>query len=110
MGRHRGDGPLVRALGRRYPMGYDALMDLIDARTNVSAASSCSRPRPWSTQRILFLLAGGFTLTGTALAAGVNRWFALIPAVVGANQLFMVAVGWCPMSKLLGRLLPAPTS
>jgi hypothetical protein len=35
----------------------------------------------------------------------VNLWFALIPAVVGANQLLMSAVGWCPMSKLLDRIL-----
>jgi hypothetical protein len=60
-------------------------------------------------QRILFLLAGTFTVTGTVLAASVNLWFALIPAVVGANQLLMSAVGWFPMPKLLDRILPAPT-
>jgi hypothetical protein len=48
-------------------------------------------------------------VTGTVLAASVNLWFTLIPAVVGANQLLMSAVGWCPMSKLLDRILPAPT-
>ncbi|HUZ42317.1 MAG TPA: hypothetical protein VMU68_13115 [Acidimicrobiales bacterium] len=48
-------------------------------------------------------------MTGTVLAASVNLWFALIPAVVGANQLPMSAVGWCPMSKFLDRILPAPT-
>jgi hypothetical protein len=48
-------------------------------------------------------------VTGTVLAASVNLWFALITVVVGANQLFMSAVGWCPMSKLLDRILPAPT-
>ena len=71
---------------------------------------ACAPARSWTKQRILFLLAGTFTLSGTALAAGVNRWFALIPAVVGANQLLMVGVGWCPMSKLLDRILPAPQS
>ncbi|MHB8379098.1 MAG: YgaP family membrane protein [Acidimicrobiales bacterium] len=60
-------------------------------------------------QRILFLLAGTFTVTGTVLAASVSPWFALIPGVVGANQLLMSAVGWCPMSKFLDRLLPEPT-
>jgi hypothetical protein len=49
------------------------------------------------------------SVTGTALAASVNLWFALIPAAVGANQLLMSAVGWSPMSKLLDRILPAPT-
>ncbi len=76
--------------------------------TPTSTATSCSAARPWTKQRILFLLAGTFTLTGTALAAGVNHWFALIPALVGANQLLMVGAGWCPMSKLLDRILPTP--
>lgn len=60
-------------------------------------------PRRWPTTRVLFLLAGSFTLAGTALAAGVNRWFALLPAAVGANQLLFVATGWCPASALLER-------
>jgi hypothetical protein len=34
----------------------------------------------------------------------VSPWFLLLPALVGANQLLMVAVGWCPMSRVLGRL------
>ncbi|HUY05888.1 MAG TPA: YgaP-like transmembrane domain [Acidimicrobiales bacterium] len=71
---------------------------------------SCAAPLTRSKQRILFLLAGTFTLTGTALAVGVNRWFAVIPAVVGANQLFMSALGWCPMSKLLDRVLVESSS
>ena len=70
-------------------------------------APACAAPRGWTKQRILFLLAGSFTLTGAILTATVSRWFVLLPALVGANQLLMVAVGWCPMSKLLDRLLPA---
>lgn len=64
-------------------------------------------PKAWPKHRILFLLAGTFTLAGTALAAGVNRWFALVPAAVGANQLLFVTTGWCPASALLDRLSPA---
>lgn len=60
----------------------------------------------WSKQRTLFTLAGSFTIVGTALAAVVNPWFALIPALVGANQLLLASTGWCPMSVLLDRLLP----
>jgi len=71
----------------------------------VLKASTCAAPLTRSKQRILFLLAGMFTLSGTSLAFGVNHWFALIPVVVGANQLFMSAAGWCPMSKLLDRVL-----
>lgn len=64
----------------------------------------------WPKHRILFLLAGTFTLVGTALAAGVSRWFALLPAAVGANQLLLVATGWCPASALIDRLRPPAAS
>ncbi len=73
---------------------------------------SCALPdratdRRWPKHRILFLLAGTFTLTGTILAASVNRWFALLPGLVGANQLLLVTTGWCPASALLERVLPS---
>lgn len=77
--------------------------------TDTQDASSCVSTTVGKKQRILFLLAGTFTVTGTVLAASVNLWFALIRTVVGANQLLMSAVGWCPMSKLLDRILSAPT-
>ena len=73
-------------------------------------SASCVGSTVGKKQRILFRLAGTFTVTGTALAARVNPWFALIPAVVGANQLLMAVVGWCPMSKLLDRMLPRQRS
>jgi hypothetical protein len=69
-----------------------------------ASAPACTTNQGWTVRRILFLLAGSFTLLGTALAALVSPWFLLLPALVGANQLLMVAVGWCPMSLLLGRL------
>lgn len=70
------------------------------------ATASITRPdrRGWPMQRILFLLAGVVTLTGVALGVTVSGWFLLLPAMAGANQLLMVAAGWCPMSLLLGRL------
>lgn len=68
---------------------------------------SCANTRTGKKQRILFFLAGAFTVTGIGLAVGVSNWFLLIPGLVGANQLLMAAVGWCPMSKLLDRILPA---
>lgn len=88
-------------------MGYNGSMNLLPLSPEITKSSFCAVPLTRSRQRILFLLAGIFTLTGTALAAGVSRWFALIPAVVGANQLFMSVLGWCPMSKLLDRLFKA---
>ncbi|HEX4431817.1 MAG TPA: hypothetical protein VHZ96_21285 [Frankiaceae bacterium] len=54
--------------------------------------------------RILFGMAGTFTLVGTGLGAFAGKWFLLLPALVSANQLLMAARGWCPMSLLLTRL------
>lgn len=69
-----------------------------------TAAPSCVPNRGWTVRRLLFLIAGTFTLLGTAGAAFLSPWFLVLPALVGANQLLLVAVGWCPMSLLLGRL------
>ena len=80
------------------------------AERRFSAGGACSAKGAWPKHRILFLLAGTFTLTGTALAAGVNRWFALLPAAVGANQLLLVATGWCPASSVLDRILSRSSS
>jgi hypothetical protein len=71
----------------------------------VTAGTSCATgDAGWPLQRILFLLAGAVTLTGVALTALVSPWFLLVPAVVGTNQLLMVATGWCPASIVLTRL------
>lgn len=75
-------------------------------KDRTGASGSCSTTRAWPKQRILFLLAGTFTLAGTALAAKVNPWFAVVPAAVGVNQLLLVATGWCPASAVLDRVLP----
>lgn len=80
------------------------------ALTTPPDTASCARTTAGKKQRILFFLAGTFTVSGTALAVGVSVWFSLIPAVVGANQLFMSALGWCPMSRLLDRMLPVSTT
>lgn len=77
------------------------------AQDRFGPAPHCAANRGWPKHRILFFLAGTFTLTGTILAASVNRWFALLPGLVGANQLLLVATGWCPASALLDRVLPS---
>lgn len=83
---------------------------LLDTDLASSAVPSVRRGRRgWPLQRILFLLAGTVTLTGVTLGATVSSWFLLLPAIAGANQLLMVAVGWCPMSLLLTRLGVQPS-
>lgn len=85
----------------------DSLPETAATGGRSSAVGTCGAERSWPKNRILFLLAGTFTLTGTVLAAKVNRKFALLPALVGTNQLLLVATGWCPASAVLDRVLPA---
>lgn len=66
----------------------------------IATCAAASTPQT----RILFGLAGTFTLIGTLLGAFASKWFLLLPALVAANQLLMAARGWCPMSLLLTRL------
>ncbi|HUX04930.1 MAG TPA: DUF2892 domain-containing protein [Acidimicrobiales bacterium] len=78
-------------------------MENIVIPTTTRAPRSCASTLSWRRQRILFLLAGAFTLVSTGLAFVASPWFGLVAALVGANQLFMAAMGWCPMSRLLDR-------
>ena len=71
-----------------------------------AAPASCATASAWPKNRILFLMAGAVTLTGTVLAASVSRWFLVVPGMVGVNQLLMVSTGWCPASSVLDRILP----
>lgn len=66
----------------------------------IATCAASSKPQT----RILFGMAGSFTLLGTLLGAFTSRWFLLLPALVSVNQLLMAARGWCPMSLLLTRL------
>jgi hypothetical protein len=45
------------------------------------------------------------TLLSAALAAVISPWFLLLTAFVGVNQWLFVAVGACPASLLLTRLM-----
>ena len=66
----------------------------------ITTCAAASKPQT----RILFGMAGTFTLLGTLLGAFTSKWFLLLPALVSVNQLLMAARGWCPMSLLLTRL------
>lgn len=71
----------------------------------MSSPNKCAaRNVGWPLQRILFLLAGTFTFVGVTLGVVASPWFLLLPALVGVNQLLMVAAGWCPASLMLARL------
>lgn len=62
------------------------------------------RSREWTIERIVPLLAGVLTVTGTALAATISPWWLLLTTAVGANLLLYGAVGWCPATLLMARV------
>lgn len=57
----------------------------------------------WPLERVLFTLAGSFTLLSVLAALLLSPWFLAIAALVGVNQLFYVTVGACPASLVLER-------
>jgi hypothetical protein len=54
-----------------------------------------------SIQRIIYLVAGTFVLTGLALGHFVNPWWFLLPAFVGFNLFQTAFTGFCPLEKIL---------
>lgn len=59
----------------------------------------------WPLERVLFALAGTFTVGSAVLAATITPWFLAFTAFVGLNQLLYAAAGDCPMSIVLKRTL-----
>lgn len=57
----------------------------------------------WPLERVLFALAGTFTLLSVSLALLVSPWFLILAAFVGLNQWLYVATGACPASLVLER-------
>ena len=59
----------------------------------------------WPLERVLFALAGTMTLLSLLLAVLVTPSFLLLTAFVGVNQWLFVAVGGCPASVVLQRVV-----
>jgi hypothetical protein len=59
----------------------------------------------WPLERVLFALAGSITLVSALLAALVSPWFLLLTVFVGVNQWLFVALGGCPASLILERII-----
>ena len=59
----------------------------------------------WPLERFLFALAGSMTLLSILLTLLVSPWFLLLAAFVGLNQWLFVAVGACPASLVLERVV-----
>jgi len=59
----------------------------------------------WPLERALFLMAGTVTIVSVLLAVAVSQWFLLLTVFVGLNQWVFVAVGACPASMVMSRVL-----
>ncbi len=77
----------ARALGTLRALG--SRRDRIEARIEAI-------DREWDVERALETSASTLALTGTLLAAFVDRRFAIVPAVVGGFLLQHALQGWCP--------------
>jgi len=71
--------------------------------TASASTNSTQSSRPWTLERVLFLMAGTMTGLSALLAALVSPWFLLLTGFVAVNQLAFVAFGNCPSSILLRR-------
>jgi len=57
----------------------------------------------WHMERMLWLIAGLFALTGTALAAIHSIYWLILTGLVGVNLLIFAFTGFCIMANLLHR-------
>lgn len=60
----------------------------------------------WPLERVLFTMAGVFTLASVILAAVVSPWFLAFTAFVALNQLLYAWLGACGTSLMLRKLTP----
>jgi len=58
----------------------------------------------WYVERVLFLLAGVFSLVGVLVGSLVSPWGFLLNALVGLNLFVFGTTGFCPMAIVLDRL------
>jgi hypothetical protein len=76
----------------------------VSAPTIVPAAPA-TRSSRWPLERALFLMAGTVTIVSVLLAVSISQWFLLLTVFVGLNQWVFVAVGACPASLVMSRVL-----
>ena len=67
-----------------------------------------ARTDSWYLERIIWLVAGSFTLAGTVLAWLVSPWFLLLTGLVGINLLIFAFTGFCVMANILHALGARP--
>ncbi|ABZ93357.1 DUF2892 domain-containing protein [Leptospira biflexa] len=64
--------------------------------------------KTWYLERLVFLIAGIFSLVGVTLGAYVSSWWFLLNLLVGINLVVFSTFGFCPMAILLNKLGATP--
>lgn len=62
----------------------------------------------WYMERIIWLIAGVFTLTGTLLALLHSKYWLILTGLVGINLIIFAASGFCIMANILYKLGAKP--
>ncbi|MBL0956089.1 MAG: DUF2892 domain-containing protein [Leptospira sp.] len=60
--------------------------------------------KTWYLERLVFLIAGVFSLVGVSLGTYVSPWWFLLNLLVGMNLVVFSTIGFCPMAILLNKL------
>ena len=58
----------------------------------------------WYLERVLFLIAGSFSLIGLFIANYFSHWGLVLNLLVGINMILFSLTGFCPMGLILTRL------
>ncbi len=58
----------------------------------------------WYMERLIWLIAGIFTLTGTILAVVHSPYWLILTGFVGVNLLIFAFTGFCIMANILDKL------
>lgn len=62
----------------------------------------------WYMERIIWLIAGVFTLSGTVLALLHSKYWLILTGLVGVNLIIFAATGFCLMANILYKLGAEP--
>jgi hypothetical protein len=63
----------------------------------------------WYMERIIWLIAGLLTLTGTVLALVHSTYWLILTGLVGVNLIVFATTGFCIMANILYKLGAKPT-
>jgi hypothetical protein len=61
-------------------------------------------PPGWDVDRVVSLLAGGFTLFSLGMGRLHHRRWRVMTGLIGSNLILQAVAGWCPASLVLRRL------